>query len=77
MKFYLIALAVASVFMFSCSGGSNQPKAEATDAKAVTDSTGTPVAIDNAASIIEWTGYKPAGKHFGTINLKSGEIKLA
>lgn len=77
MKFYLIAVAVASVFMFSCSGGSNQPKAEATDAKAVTDSTGTAVAIDNTASTIEWTGYKPAGKHFGLINLKGGEFKLA
>ena len=28
--------------------------------------------INADASVIEWTGYKPTGKHFGTINLESG-----
>jgi polyisoprenoid-binding protein YceI len=76
MKLHLIAVAVASVFMFSCSGGSNQSKAEATEAKAITDSNGTVVAVDSVNSTIEWIGYKPTGKHFGTINLKNGEFKL-
>lgn len=75
MKLQLLAVITACIFAVGC-GGANQPKSEATEATAVTDTTGTSLPIDNSASIVEWTGYKPAGKHFGTLGIKSGELKM-
>lgn len=32
--------------------------------------------VNTAESTIDWTGYKPTGKHTGTINLTDGEISV-
>ncbi len=36
----------------------------------------TTVAVDPAASTVEWTGYKVTGSHEGTIAVKSGELTM-
>lgn len=32
--------------------------------------------LDSDSSVINWTGFKPAGKHYGKIKIKSGEINF-
>ena len=32
--------------------------------------------VDTEKSVINWKGYKVTGEHFGTINLKNGELKM-
>lgn len=49
---------------------------ETTDAQEVGASEGVTLAVDAATSKINWTGYKPTGKHFGFIPATEGEITV-
>lgn len=33
-------------------------------------------AVDTKASVVTWTGYKVTGKHYGKVNLVSGELTM-
>jgi polyisoprenoid-binding protein YceI len=47
---------------------------ETSDAQEVGLAEGTTLAVDAASSKINWTGYKPTGKHFGFIPVTAGEV---
>ena len=69
----LFVLATASMNV-ACKGEKNETGEVGEVATASTES--ITYVVNNESSVIEWTGSKPAGKHNGTINLKSGELAV-
>jgi polyisoprenoid-binding protein YceI len=76
MKFLrFTGLALAAGFMLaSCDNQGST--VETTDAQDVAAGSGETLSINPNASTVTWTGYKPAGKHYGTIAVKSGELTV-
>lgn len=67
---------IASVMLtFSCKNDKTETP-EVQDEAAVASDSSTPYVVDSAASIIEWVGAKPTGKHNGTIAISNGEVYL-
>ncbi len=69
-----VSLFMAVVFIVSACAGTTGEKAATGDAKKVGEVSGELFKADSTLSVVEWEGSKPAGKHYGTINIKSGEI---
>ncbi|GGZ27008.1 hypothetical protein GCM10007049_19730 [Echinicola pacifica] len=67
-------LLASALLVASC--GQKTDTVETSDAQEVAEATGATLTVDPAASAISWTGYKPAGKHFGSIPVQSGEINV-
>ena len=68
------AILIASTFAACGSGG---VKTESTDAKSVENAAYDKVyQVTADASLLDWEGYKPTGKHHGTIGLSSGELMM-
>ncbi|MGY6744098.1 MAG: YceI family protein [Cecembia sp.] len=68
-------LFLAAAFMaFACGGPSDT--VETTDAQDVAVGSGSTLAVDASSSKINWTGYKPAGKHWGFIPVTEGEVMV-
>jgi polyisoprenoid-binding protein YceI len=68
------AILIAAIFAACGSGG---VKTESTDAKNIENAAYDKVyqvALDG--SLIDWEGYKPTGKHHGTINISSGALNV-
>lgn len=65
----------AAMIAFACGAPSNT--VETSDAQEVAEGTGDTLAINPTASTISWTGYKPAGKHFGKIPATEGTLTVA
>lgn len=70
--------AVASLAIVSCKNKSN-PDAVSTDPKEAVETkeaseTANKFNVDTENSVIEWTGTKPGGKHFGTVKLSEGVV---
>jgi polyisoprenoid-binding protein YceI len=80
MKYYSILIAgLALCMLASCSNDNKAAKADvknATETPAIKTDGDSSLKVNTAASVIEWTGSKPAGKHTGTIMIKEGEIYL-
>lgn len=72
MKNLTVALLVATLPMFA---SAKTPKAKAAPKNASAEA--KTVALDPAASTINWVGKKVTGQHHGTVNLKAGEVELA
>ena len=71
------ALAVAVAMMAVACGGGEKSTVETTDAQEVQAASGADIAVNTAASSVEWVGYKDlAGafqyQHTGTINISEG-----
>jgi polyisoprenoid-binding protein YceI len=73
MKKNLILMFVAAAFLTSCK---NEKTAD--DAKTISegDVNATTFVVDTTASVIEWVGAKPAGKHVGTLMLSNGTFEV-
>jgi len=68
------AILIASTFAACGSGG---VKTESTDAKNVENAAYDKVyQVATEGSLLDWEGYKPTGKHHGTIGLSSGELMM-
>ena len=68
------AILIASAFA-AC--GSAGVKTESTDAKNVENAAYDKVyQVATEGSLLDWEGYKPTGKHHGTIGLSSGELMM-
>ncbi len=65
----------ASMLAFAC--GKPGDTVETTEAQEVAAGEGQTLTADLAATTIAWTGYKPAGKHFGKIPTTSGTLTVA
>lgn len=70
--FAVLALGLAVV---GCKKGNEANTTEA-EAAAVTEVTAQKYKVITDDSTIEWKGFKPAGTHFGTINIESGVLNL-
>jgi len=72
--FFFTAIIIASTFAACGPGG---VKTESTDAKNVENAEYDKVyQVAAEGSRIDWEGYKPTGKHQGTINIISGKLML-
>ncbi|MBS9524671.1 YceI family protein [Litoribacter ruber] len=70
----MTGLALATGLMLaSCDQGNT---VETRDAQEVANGEGMAYTVDTQASQVTWTGYKPAGKHYGTIAIKDGELNV-
>jgi hypothetical protein len=73
MKTNLILMIAATTFLVSCK---NEKTTE--DVKTITESeqVGPTFVVDTTASVIDWVGAKPAGKHTGTLLLSGGTFEI-
>ena len=62
-------------FTTSCKKAEGE-KASVSAAAEVQVSTGVTLPVDLGASVVNWEGAKPTGKHNGTISLSSGEVTI-
>lgn len=70
----LFALMLGALVIYSCKSKSEMEEVTTTDASVILDGfTGTK-SIDATASMIEWEGSKPLGKHNGTVNFSEGSL---
>lgn len=82
MKFVLKSVATLAVagYFVACSSAPEGQQVQSGDAQKV-DSTQTAaaktLAVDVAASKIEWVGTKTGGQHNGTLAVKSGSVQVA
>lgn len=65
----MVAIAVAIV---GCNKKANEAETKAAETKAEAKVESVKYTADATASSIAWTGFKPTGKHNGTINIESG-----
>lgn len=76
----LCCLCSLSLAITSCSNAPKADKAEVKEAVNTTETAPTTKGMAKAISLTEskvnWTGSKPAGKHMGYINLKSGSVMV-
>lgn len=76
MKFLrFTGLALATGIMLASCGNQNDT-VETTDAQEVSEANGETLSINPNVSNVSWTGYKPGGKHYGTIPVISGQLVL-
>ena len=73
MKTKLILMLAVATFFTSCK---NDKTAEDAKEVAASQEVVTTFAIDTTASVINWVGSKPAGKHTGTLMLSGGTFDL-
>lgn len=64
----------AALMVVAC--GKPGETVETGDAQDVAAGEGMTLAIDAETSKVNWTGYKPAGKHWGFIPVTSGEVTV-
>jgi len=69
-KFFTIVAIAAAVV--SCKKKADEAETKAATDAAKSEVTSTKYMVNPTESTIEWTGYKPTGKHNGTINIESG-----
>ncbi len=77
MKKLILFSAAAMMILASCVGNPEGKKAETTDSVETVDQVvGAEYTVDAAQSKVEWTGTKVTGKHEGTVDIKSGSIRV-
>ena len=71
----IFAVAAIGLAVVSCKN-SNETKTTEAEVVATPEATAQKYTVLTDASTIEWKGSKPAGTHFGTINLESGVLNV-
>jgi polyisoprenoid-binding protein YceI len=70
-------ITAAAMFLASCGGGESANKVQTGDAEEVVETVSeSQVELDLTASTVKWNGKKVTGEHYGTLGVKSGDIKL-
>jgi polyisoprenoid-binding protein YceI len=78
MKVSIKLLAIAFVVSVAAACASGGQKTEARDAQDEKSANfETQLVADLDQSMVKWEGYKPTGRHFGTVSLSDGELKLS
>lgn len=75
LKLFTI-LALALVFT-NCKDKAKEAETKAVEEVAEAEATSDKYSVNLDESTIDWTGFKPTGKHNGTIMLKSGEFTVS
>ena len=81
MKKIIMGVAVMALLLSGCNNANNQQGAETTQ----TETTATTPEAEvqgfaykvDPASVVEWVGSKPTGKHNGTVNVTEGGLNVA
>ena len=68
---FLTIIAIGAAFV-GCKDKADEAATTEAEEVATSEVTSTKYMANAAESVIEWTGYKPTGKHIGTIMLESG-----
>lgn len=69
------AIVIITLFISSCaSGGDKSKTGEAQNVNVIEGAAS--LDVDLQTSKMEWEGYKPTGKHNGTVQIKSGKVEL-
>jgi len=76
-KRFIPVFSAAVILFAACNDAPDSDKAIATDAKEVKETAGTDFKVDTNASKINWVATKVTAYHTGTINVKSGDLKVA
>ncbi len=77
MKKYILTLSMIGLLLTtSCTKAPDAQKADAKDAKEVTNTSGNELKVDTQASIVKWIGTKRTGRHEGTIKIQEGSLKV-
>lgn len=74
MKKVFLFLSVSAFVLASCVGNPEGKKAETTEVVEAEAISGTELAVNTAASTVEWTGKKVTGQHNGTVDITSGTL---
>jgi polyisoprenoid-binding protein YceI len=70
------AMAMGFLFILNIQRPPVADKASISESVEVPVAKGKSYAVDTAASVLNWTGTKPSGKHTGTIKIKEGTAKV-
>jgi polyisoprenoid-binding protein YceI len=74
--FFVLFIAMVASFV-SCKGDKKVEETTAGDAAAVAvDTNAVAYNLDTTATMVNWTGSKPAGKHTGSIKVKEGSVSV-
>lgn len=77
MKIQMKIFVLSAIVLIAAACSSGGKKTEATDAQQVNKSGFDQVFVANTdESSIAWEGYKPTGKHDGTINISDGKLEV-
>lgn len=68
---FLTIIAIGAAFV-GCKEKADEAATSEAEEVATSEATSTKYMANATESVIEWTGYKPTGKHIGTIMLESG-----
>jgi len=68
---FLTIIAIGAAFV-GCKDKADEAATTEAEEVATSEATSTKYMANATESVIEWTGYKPTGKHIGTIMLESG-----
>ena len=70
--FKLLTLIALTIVIVSCKDKADEAKTTAVEDASKAKATSVKHMVNPTESIIEWTGFKPTGKHNGTIKVESG-----
>ena len=75
--FNLFTVIMLGLAVVSCKNKAEEANTKAAEDAAEAKETSVKYMVNNAESTIAWTGFKPTGKHNGTINLESGVFTVS
>lgn len=75
MKKSLLSFAIIALISFTSCKKESAEDATKTDEASESSASGS-YTVDAASSVIDWVGFKPAGKHTGTISLADGSFDV-
>ena len=70
--FKFLTLIALTIVIVSCKDKADEAKTTAVEDASKAKATSVKHMVNPTESIIEWTGFKPTGKHNGTIKVESG-----
>jgi len=75
MKKYLLVFSIVGLLLStSCTKAPDAQKADAQEAKEVSNTSGNALKVDTQSSIVKWIGTKRTGRHEGTIKIQEGSL---
>ena len=72
----VLTLATMAIAFTSCKDKAKEVETTEAEATAETTNVSTKYKVDTESSTIMWTGYKPTGKHNGSIAIESGVMTM-
>jgi polyisoprenoid-binding protein YceI len=74
-KILFFALILSSAL--ACKPRTDAERISSEEARAASDASGTEYTLLSESSELKWTGSKPTGEHYGTVDISSGSLQLS